>query len=356
MKKLNSREFTLLAVNVVTAKFLFTFPHMLVSNGENGSWLCMAISSVAAILLYLLLTKLYLACGRKNILQQAEIMGGKVLKIVVGVISMGLVFVNVLPMVRGIFEAVKMCFLPTIKMNVIIFTVGVTVVLVSGFGIVTLGKLSSLFQPVVLFTMCGFLFFIFPFFRINNIFPVAVEKNFSIWRYGTATFADVFALNFIMPYVDDYKTLKLGGIKALFLSALGIVSLILTYCLLYPFPASSSFILPVYQMARVVKLGTYFQRLEALFEFVWVVSALIYLAFYLCVLCNIFSDIFDTPSQKPYIATVEVLLFSVAFLNPNYTEELISANDRMVFMSPIICIIPLLCSVVYIIYERRKRN
>ena len=56
-------------------------------------------------------------------------------------------------------------------------------------------------------------------------------------------FSDLLALNLLLPYIGDIKTVKKSGIRAILISAAALVLICLSYGLTYPYPYSKEFLL-----------------------------------------------------------------------------------------------------------------
>ncbi|MDO4618691.1 MAG: GerAB/ArcD/ProY family transporter [Clostridia bacterium] len=352
-EKLKNRDLTALLINIMLVKILFTYPRYIIERCENGGFISVLIYGAAAFILYYVTSILYQKTGRHSIIEQAEILGGRVLKGIVGILVVAVLIVNVAPMIRAFPEAVKTVLLKNTSMLVIIFILSVGVALGTYFGISSLCRFSSLFVPVAGTVIFGLLLLLCPYFNINNIFPINFK---AITLYGSpalSIFADIFVINLLLPQIKDTKTAKKSGFIAIIAVTVIAALIVLAYSLVYPYPASSQFIVPVYQLARLVKIGTYFERLEAAFEFVWTIAIFIYSSAYLYLICKVIKDSFNLKSYKPLIIPSLLVLMRFVFFEENYTMA-----QRSNFVSTSILYIPLyiLPFIIGILTLRRHKN
>lgn len=350
--KLKSREMTSILINLITVKMLFTYPRYIVERCLNGAWLSVAIYCVAAVLIYYLTQAAYLKTGRISILAQAEAVGGRWLKVFVGVFSIVLLMFNTAPMIRAFPEAIKTALLQNTPMLVIVSILTVGVFAGAYFGIEALARVASVFLPVAGLFILSFFLMLAPNYRINNIFPFSFSDVFVRGSSSLSVFADILVLNFLLPYAEDMKVVKKSGITAIIIGGITGALIVLAYCLVYPYPASARFIVPMYQLARIVKIGTYFQRLESVFEFVWSISIFIYTSIYVFVMCDIFRRSFDLKHYKPLVFPMLIILLRLVFWEESYTEALRSNFIVSAVMFPVMYILPLLFSLLYMLKQK----
>ena len=335
-ERLKNRDITAILINLMLVKILFTYPRYIIERCENGGFLSVLIFGVVALGIYCVTQLLYLKTGRKSVLSIAEMLGGRYLKAFIGILVVAILMVNVAPMIRAFPEAVKTVLLQNTSMLVIITIMSFGVATGAYFGIFSLSKLSSLFLPVAGIVIVGFLILLCPHFDINNLFPINMTAILKNGSPALSIFSDVFIINLLLPYTEDMKSVRNSGIFAIITVTIIASLIVLAYGLVYPYPSSSRFIVPVYQLARLVKIGTYFQRLEAAFEFVWSIAIFIYSAVYLNLICITIKTAFNLTSYKPIIVPSLLILMRLVFFEENYTEA-----QRSNFVSTSILYIPM---------------
>ncbi len=351
---LKSREATSVLVLLLTVKMLFTYPRYLIERCLNGGWISVIIYGILAIGIFYVTQRLYLKTGKISIISQAEALGGKAFRAVVGVFSIILMMLTIAPMVRAFPEAIKTVLLQNTNMLVIVAVLAVGAGLGAYLGIEALGRVAAIFLPIAAFFILAFFVLLEPYFDTNNLFPFSFYRVSIGNTSSFSLFSDIFVLNFLLPYIGDTKTVKKSGLLAIAISAATGALIVLAYCLVYPYPASARFIVPLYQLARMVKIGTYFQRLESVFEFVWSISILIYCSLYLFVMCDIFKKSFDLTDLKPLILPVLVVLLRLVFWEESYTGALRSDFVASNILYPIMYILPLFIGVLYLRKTRGK--
>ena len=81
---IDRKKMTTLLINVISVKMLLTFPKVMIINSGNAAWIECIYNTLIVIGLFWITTKLYRS--NKNVIQLAEMIGKKWLKIIVGVV------------------------------------------------------------------------------------------------------------------------------------------------------------------------------------------------------------------------------------------------------------------------------
>lgn len=354
--KLNSRELTSVLINLLTVKMLFTYPRYLVERMENGAWLSIVLWGIVALGIFWLTQYVYLKTERMTILMQAELLGGKVLKAVTGISIIILMMFNIAPMVRAFPEAIKTVLLQNTSMLVIISILATGVAIGARFGIEPLARVAAIFLPIASAFIVFFFVTLIPYYKISNLFPFSLTKVTIGGTSALSVFADVFVLNLLLPYVKDMKTVRKSGFAALILSGIAGFLIVLAYCLTYLYPASARFIVPMYQLARNLRIGTYFQRLESIFEFIWSISIFIYTSVYVFVMCDVFRQSFSLKHYRPLVFPILMVLLRLVFWESGYIEAQRSNFVNSGFFYPIFYVLPLIFGLLTLIKMRKERG
>ena len=351
---LKSRETTSILIILLTVKMLFTYPRYLIERCLNGAWLSVMVYSILALAIFFVTQLVYLKTGRTTIITQAEAIGGKILRGIVGTLVITLMMINIAPMVRAFPEAIKTVLLQNAEMLVIVAILAIGTSIGAYLGIEALGRVAAIFLPLAAFFILAFFVLLAPHFKVTNLFPFSLF-DVSIGNTSSfSLFSDILVLNFLLPYIGDMKTVRRSGILAIVISGITGTLIVLAYCLVYPYPSSARFIVPIYQLARMVKIGTYFQRLESVFEFVWSISIFIYCSLYLYIICDIFRKSFDLTDYKPLILPMLIILLRLVFWEESYTGALRSDFVASNILYPVMYILPLFIGLLYMAKQRRK--
>ena len=355
--RLNQRQLTLLMSNLLITKMTFSFPRFLFKTSGNAAWLQAIYMSLLAFVILRLSLLFFKYTGNKSILQLSESLGKKPLKIAVSLIISFVIILHTTTEMRTFLESVKIVLLPKTKIEYILIFFGATVAVGALCGFNALSTINALFFPFCLFFLGALVLFLIPTYNINNIFPVfgtGVRDVFLNSLSDMHCFSDLLALNLLFPYVGDIKTIKKSGTNAVIISGLALTLICLAYGLTYPYPYSTEFLLIPYQLSRMVKAGEYFQRFEALFEFVWTLTHLLYSAIYVYILCLVFQNTFKLRDVKSLVPCLVALLSLVSFIPSSVVELLDTSNILKKFTAPFALFLPVIIPLIYTLKHRKK--
>lgn len=353
---LNQKQLLLLMCNLLITKMTFSFPRYLFKTSGNAAWIQAIYMSLFAYILFSLSVMFYKRTGNRSIIQLSEAIGKTPLKIAVSLIVAFIIVIHTTTEMRTFLESAKIILLPKTKIEYLFIFFGVTVVIGVFCGFNALTTINALFFPFCLFFLGMLVVFLIPTYNINNIFPVfgtGIKNVFANGLLDMHCFSDLLALNILLPYIGDIKTAKVCGTRSIIISGLALTVICLAYALTYPYPYSAEFLLIPYQLSRMVRAGEYFQRFEALFEFVWTLTHLLYSAIYVYILCLVLQNSFKLRFGKNLIPCVTVLLLLLSFIPSSVVELLDTSNLLKRYMTPFALFLPI---VIPLFYSLKKRG
>ena len=354
---LNSRQLTLLLSNLLITKMTFSFPRILFKTSGNGAWIQAIYMSLLAYVLLWLSFRFFKYSGNKSILELSESIGKKPLKIAVSVIVSIIIIVHTATEMRTFLESAKIILLPRTKIEYMLIFFASTVLVGTLCGFNSLATINALFFPFCLFFLVILVLFLVPTYDINNIYPFfgIGLKNILIRSIPDMhCFSDLLVLNLLLPYIGDIKLVKSCGTRAVIISGLSLVLICLAYGLTYPYPYSTEFLLIPYQLSRMVRAGEYFQRFEALFEFVWTLTHLLYAGLYVCILGIVFRKAFNLKATKALMPGIVALLSLICFM-PSSVVELLETSTRLkTLTAPFALFLPIVIPFIYRLKNNKK--
>lgn len=320
---LDIKEITTILINAFCIRLFFTFPKKVVVVAGNAGWLNIVYVSLIVFGLFFLTTLAYKNCGTAGVLEISEKIGGKPFKTIVGLSVIAVLFLGLAGTLRSYLEMVKMVLLPNTPIEIILGIFAVVIGLTAYAGLESIARIHSLFVPVVLAILGAFFVFLFPHIKITNIFPIMGKGTYNIFVRGIENidlFDDFLILNLLLPYIKNADRAKKAGKRAIIISSVVAFFVLLLYCLVYPYPSSEKFLVPIYQLTRLVGIGDFFQRFEAFFEFVWSFSVFLYSALYTLTICIVLKDTFNLKYEKPLIPSVISIITILSFTSYSMQE------------------------------------
>ncbi len=310
---LQRKKITSLIINAIVVKMLLTYPRNIILNSGNAAWIQVLYNIIVILLIFTLTASLYKS--KKNIIDVAELCGGKTLKIIVGIITGAVLTVNYIPILKDFPETIQVILLQDIRLD-IIMVVFVTISIIGAYmGIESIATVHYLFLPIAGIVMLSFLLLLIPYYDLDNLFPILGNGTKSIMLNGMnsiSVFSDIILLNLLLPYMENYGEMKTIGFRSIIIGGAVTVFIMLSYCAVYPYPQSESFVFPVYQLTRVIHLSSFFSRFETFLQFIWSILMLLYSSFYLYIISSVWQTTFNLKFNKPLIVPIAICIFGLA--------------------------------------------
>ena len=354
---ISEKELTLLLANLLTVKAIFAFPRTLFEASANAAWLEVVFIALITWALMEIAFLTYRISGKKSIVDLAGVIGGKWLKIAVSLLVVTILSVNFITEIRVFSESVKLVLLPRTEIEYIMILLAVTVCIGQRRGLSAISEINAIFFPVCLVFLGMIVVFLYKTYNINNLFPIFGSGKGRIITGGfknMSCFGDIVALNLLLPHTKDISIPKKSGRKGLLTASVAILLICLCYALCYPYPLSKEYLLPVYQLSKMIRAGEYFQRFEAFFEFVWEISQLMYSSIYVYLICETLSKAFNLQDQN--VAAYGIIAVITLLATEPVTVVKVLKTSRFLSMltAPIAFLLPIIMPILYMMKGKRE--
>ena len=307
-------------INLICAKIFLFYPRMTVEDAGTAGWIMSIFSSMVTFILFFIFTKLYARFEGKDILDIAEHLGGKPLKISIGMITAGIALLLDIIFIREFSEDMKIISLPLSPLSFIMFFFSIGAVLGAMLGIEAIVRWCAIVVPLISAAYIIILLGVLPQSNFNNVFPIlgtGLKDIFSNGLFRVSVFSELLAIFFLAPFLGDNKIVRSTGYIALGISSVFLLVSSLAYILVFSYPSSLEPFNPIYQMARLINLGRFFQRIESVFVFIWAMAALLYITSLFYLVVYVIAKSSGLRYLRPIIMPLAVIVFSAAFLQPN---------------------------------------
>lgn len=323
--KIGNFEAACILLNLLASKIVLDFPRNISEDAGTAAWLMILLDSIAVYLIFMLTSRLYKKFAGNDILGVGEIALGEFGRIITGIIYIVQLMYVTHVILRQFAEDIKVISLTSTPVSIVImmFTIGMTVG--AYLGIETISRLHALAIPVLSTAFILILLFNIPRYDVSRLAPwfglginVIVEKGI----INLSSFSELVSIFFLAPFLKKKNSYDRIGRYAIFFSGLFFVLAALCYLMMYQYPTSTEFFLPVYQMSRAIRIGRFFTRIESAFILIWASCAYLYLSSTLYFITYVFQRTFNLKYRKPLIVPFIVLLFALSLVPENLYSTL----------------------------------
>ncbi len=312
---LRKKELTSIIINAIHTKMLLTYPRSVILNSGNAAWIQLLYNFAVALVIFFVTITAYR--GKRGLIELADILGGKALRIVTGVLIAVILTLNFVSIIRIFPETVKIVLLQDARLELITAIFVIAIIIGAYAGIESIARVHYLFLPIAGVMLFVFLIMLLPYYDMDNIMPIFGNGAKSIFLSGfnsISLFSDMLLLYVLVPYAQNLDEVKQSGTKGILIGGGVSVIIILAYCLTHPYPVSGEFMVPVYQMARMIHLSSFFSRFEPFFQFVWTILILLYSSLYVYVISCVWQTTFRLKYEKPLIIPIALICCEIAML------------------------------------------
>lgn len=314
-RKLSNFEVISSLIMMSVADIVLTSAGILIKDVNSASLLNAAIISIIGIILTFIMCKLSKSFIGKDLLTISEFLGGKILKIIVGIGFVGCFILVLALFLRQTADAMQIIYYPLTHIIFIVALLSLATGIIASFGNNSIFKATSLIVPV----LYGAIFLIFignsKNFDINNMFPVLGDGVIPTFVKGLTnifTFTGLAYLFFFPSKLKKPEEITKVGMTFAILNGIYIIFCISDILFLFTDAINHSQLPPLYISVRYIEFGTFFQRLDAAFIFLCILGLISALNINLYFILEIFKNITNLSDSKPLIFPVLLLSFSIA--------------------------------------------
>ena len=315
----------LTVIGMVTQIFL-GFPRATAESAGTAGWIQVIYAAGIVFVLFTIIAKLYASFPGKDLLDISEFIGGNVLRILVGFILLAYFMLIMSLVLREFGEDMKVIALNESPISFVMLFFLIGMIFAAYFGLETILRYASIMVPIIIAGYVIIIIGVSNYYDYTNLLPILGNGLNGIFIKGAVRISSFSALIFVFlipPYIKTHHNFKIVGYTSLVIGSLLLISSSFVYILVEPYPTSTQDILPIYELARLINFGRFFQRIEAVFVLIWASAAFIYLSFGFFFIVFIFKKTFKLEYFRPIIFPFAILLFTFSLL----PESLMRTNE-----------------------------
>ncbi|HBF38782.1 MAG TPA: hypothetical protein DDW50_15875 [Firmicutes bacterium] len=168
-------------------------------------------------------------------------------------------------------------------------------------------------------------------------------------------FSEILLFGLIAPLIANQAKLFGVGFYSIIIAILINIALTIVMILVFNYIASARLIFPAFQLARLITLEKFIQRVEAVFVFLWFFTAAIQLSalFYGTVIS--FAQAFRIGDYRPLSIPLGVLVFTISLIPTSMTQA-VNLNDFQIskYYSIVVFGVPLLLWLVSLMIHKKS--
>ncbi|MBQ8540996.1 MAG: endospore germination permease [Clostridia bacterium] len=348
-----------LIITLIITKALISTPSLFARNSASAGWIEVVISGLFDLFLLVIILKLASNYDNKDIIDISEAIFGKKGRYVTGIFSVIVFVISSAAVFRCFCELIRNTVLKGISYDDISFFVLVVSIVGAFSGLRVLLNSCGIVLPCILISIAVIALVNFPRHSITNIFPFLGSGVGDVIRnalFENASFYEMGIVLFLIPYFGDKSSVKKICFTGLTASILVTSIITLSYQLSVPYEVAGTFALPLYQMTRMIKAGTFFQRIEPLNVFVWGAAIYTYVSVGVRMSAYIYKKTFALTRTKPLVFIFAYIVSMVALIPSSETSVERIYDFLMKYSYIAYPILPLLLLICGAVFSKKRCN
>ena len=320
--KLSSKEAISFILILILNTIVFSADKIIAQDISSAALINSIYITILALIITFVITVLYKNFVGYDILDISETIGGKVLKIIIGIIYM-LYFVLLSSIIlRKISDCLQIIYYPMTNIVYIIVLFIIATGIICSFKNHGIFKANKIFSIILCF--CLILIFLLNIqnYDFKNIFPILGDGINSTFTNGISNlfaFSGLAYLYFLPPSLQDPNKFKKIAITSIAISGFFLLITMANVIFIYSHTFTNIEIFPLYICVKYIEFGTFLQRLDAIFLLFSIIAALLYISMSISVCLNIFKKTFSLSDSNPTLFPFLLTLMAITINIKPYT-------------------------------------
>ncbi len=330
MEKINNKEAIFLSLSCSLGVTVFISSQIIASSCVSSSLINTGFISFIAMGLTFIICFLYKKFIGISFLSITEFLGGKYLKVIVGLAFFLYFLFTASVVLCKVVNCLQIVYFPmtNISYTVLLFTISTCIACnLKNNGFL---RATFLIVPIVFIAIIFIFTGNFKNFNYQNIFPImgsGFNETFISGITNLFTFGGIAYILFLPEKLKQPDKLMSISLIATAISSIVLTLIVSTIILMFNNNITSGQLFPLYLSVRYIEFGSFFQRLDSAFILIMNIAVCSFLGIYGNLCINILKEITCISDAKPISYPFSFLLYaSTIFIDSKFELEYIQNN------------------------------
>lgn len=358
---ISGRQFALLAAYISIGDSMLVLPSIPTSAAKQNAWMSALIGLCAGLMVVWLMSAVGRLYPKLTLVQYAEKLLGKWPGKLVSLCFIFYLFLSLAAHTREIGDFMTTQMMPETPIQAIHIMYAAILAMAARLGTETIARTGEFFFSFFLLFLFVFFLFLIPDIKINHLLPLwdggikpVLRGSITMTAYP---FMELAVLLMVIPSVNKPENVRSNYVKgALFGGVVLLFIILLSILVLGPDYATRS-MYPSYALAKKIDVGKFFQRLEVLLAFLWLLTSFIKSAVFFNVLQIAFAQTAGLRTKKGMELPFAMLVVFFAVLISSNIIDFHEVDQYWPFMDMTFSVIlPLMLLAAYAIRRAAGRG
>lgn len=316
-------ETVCLTTILIVSKIFYTSISVIIKTMGTAAWYGTLVSSMVSMFFFLLLYLLMKRFPGKNIMEIFDIVLGSFMGKTLSLLFSAYILFYAGSSLREFLEMIKAYNLPYTQPSLIIGAFIAVSVLVAYYGLEGVARVSAIFFIPIIAGLAIILLLAIPYYDFDNLKPFGgygIVRTLSIGFMRSSAYNEVFLLAIIINSIHGLKSFKRAGIISVTIAGAVISLSVLLNIAAFEYTIASENTSATFQLARIIYFNRFFQRIESIFLFTWVIASLITVSVSFFVSMNVYCKSLKIKNHRPLLLPFAFLLFMITIYPENFSQ------------------------------------
>lgn len=359
IEKIGKTELIALCITIITNNIIINVPTIIIKFSGSGAWLNMIYLTFICLIFILFVCKLMKPFVNFDILDISEFLGGKVLKVIIGFLYIVLFLSFSGICLRYFVNSLHIIYFQEIPFVFLILLFITPIVIASRSGLKAISGTNLVLIPVAVISIIVLLFTASKDFTWQRLFPILGYSSRETFVTGIT---NIFAFNvisylyFFKPFSKDESNFKKISIISVIICGIYLLVSVTSLLMSFSFIIETDETLSLYNLTRLVNFGRFFQRVDAIFIFLWILTVLSFLSLNVFIIAHIIKKSINTKVSSELIYPTSAMLFAVALSFKDVSViKFINRNIYKIYNCILVFIISLLI-LLFAYFKSKKKQ
>lgn len=323
IEKIGKIEAIALFITICVNQIIFDIPNEIFMTTGTGAWLNTIYISIIALILAIIIYKLFKNFPNKDIVDISEYVGGKFFKIITGVIFL-ICFTSICAFcVRYFTNSIRIIYYTSTPIVFLLILFLIPAVVSNKLGLKSISGVNLILVPLLLISTILLFFANVKEFNFSNLFPALGYGVNSVFISGASNifcFAGLLYLLFLPPFLKDHKHFKTISISYVILAGIFLLFTILSLLMSLASISLTDELFSIYLLSRLIEFGTFFQRIDAVFIFIWFLAIFSFISFTFFITLHVFKKVTRIKHSQEMVYSLANIVFSGSLIFKNISN------------------------------------
>ena len=350
-----------LVLIITITRLVLNLPQVIILSCSSSSLLNIIYISIIAFVFILIITKLFKNFGNSDIIDISDFVGGKFLKILIGILLIAYLIFVAGNLIRDFSEVIQILYYNKAQVLYLLAFFIIVCIIANLIGEGAVVKSNVIFVSIMIISLLITFITIIPNITIQRTLPIlgyGAKETFVSGLSNIFSFSGLFVIFLLPPMLSEKKDFKKISIISTILIAVLLLLTVASLLLSLSFSADIEKISPVYSLISNNEFGRFLQHPESLFVLTWILAFMTYLNVTCMFIIRILKKITNVKNAKPFAIPVGIAVLIMAII----PKSLLQARQLGIlaykyFSTPALFVIfPLILILANIKYKKIHSN